>query len=90
MWLNFKTHFSTAYAHVQEYQRTTAQANFHGTNNLTADIDNQTNTTQDKLQQFISNIAAEQPEPPTHSTTKIFTLKVHVNTLQSQVEAMQA
>ena len=38
-WLNFKTHFTAAYAGVQEYQRTAVQANFYGVHNMTAGIE---------------------------------------------------
>ena len=49
-WTNFKTHFTTAYARVQEYQCTTGQANFNGANNLATDIDSHINVTKEKLQ----------------------------------------
>ena len=42
-WLNFKTHFASTYAQVQEYQRTAAHSNFHGAHNMIAGIKQQTN-----------------------------------------------
>ena len=88
-WINFKAHFAAAYARVQEYQHTASQANFHGAHNMTGDIGQKTNASQEELHQFLANIAAEYLTPPPQNAQNS-ALQSHVDTPQNQLTAMQA